>query len=58
MNNLGLSIEKYDFKEVGSITASFGVVDINIDVSIARLIESADEALYRAKNNGRNRVEG
>lgn len=41
-----------------SITASIGVTCFNnADQSLADVIKRADIALYRAKNNGRNRVE-
>ena len=40
------------------VTCSFGVAWFrNAEVSLEKLIHSADEALYRAKRNGRNRVE-
>lgn len=40
-----------------SVTASIGVVRTKRMQSIGDLIARADEALYRAKQNGRNRVE-
>jgi diguanylate cyclase (GGDEF)-like protein len=40
-----------------SITASFGVASLHVDESGAALLARADAALYRAKTNGRNRVE-
>lgn len=41
-----------------SVTASFGVALLQPDQSFAMLLSQADEALYRAKAQGRNRVEG
>jgi two-component system, cell cycle response regulator len=38
------------------ITASFGVASFSAGQSAASLYKSADEALYRAKNTGKNRV--
>lgn len=42
-----------------NITMSFGVASANPqeDMDYLKLIKSADEALYRAKNQGRNRIE-
>lgn len=40
------------------VTASFGVAELNRPATNAsRLIRLADKALYRAKNDGRNRIE-
>lgn len=53
---LRTAIENHRFEGAGSITCSFGVaqfVDGDTDSSLAR---RADEALYHAKNGGRNRV--
>jgi diguanylate cyclase (GGDEF)-like protein len=59
---LRMAIANYDFhldNQPTSITISIGVVsqvlERKADVDI--LLETLDEALYRAKNNGRNRVE-
>ena len=43
--------------EVPSFTCSFGVVDVSRFDSFQKAYESVDAKLYRAKNNGRNRVE-
>ncbi len=52
------SLSDYDFDKCHQVTASFGVVEIeSCDESLDALIEKVDQALYKAKNNGRNRVE-
>jgi len=50
-------IEKYNFPAVGTITASFGVTVWYPDDMIESMIARVDKALYKAKDNGRNRVE-
>ena len=50
-------IEKYEFSEVGNKTASFGLACFEDDISIEKLIDNADVALYKAKAQGRNNVQ-
>lgn len=45
-----------DDGEVVNVTASFGVVAFDCDENLESLIERADQALYQAKNGGRNTV--
>ena len=49
-------IQSYNFYEVGKVTCSFGVTICNEDDTIESVTKRADEALYEAKETGRNRV--
>ena len=53
---LRVAIEEIDFKDIGTITCSFGVVCYENRESGESFIKRADDALYRAKDEGRNRV--
>ena len=46
-----------EFPAVGRLTASFGVATHRAGDLPETILARADTALYRAKNNGRNRVE-
>jgi glycine cleavage system pyridoxal-binding protein P len=50
-------IEKYAFTEAGTVTCSFGVTEYRDGDSIDSLVTRADQSLYKAKEQGRNRVE-
>jgi len=53
---LRTSIEKNEFEDVGYKTASFGVTHIEHGDTVQSVIQRADEALYTAKNSGKNMV--
>ena len=50
------NIEKNEFGGVGYKTSSFGVAQIEHADTVQSLIQRADEALYSAKNSGKNIV--
>lgn len=50
------NIETASFPQVGHITASIGYVEIATQSIPAEVLSHADEALYYAKNNGRNQL--
>ncbi len=52
-----MEMERCDFGHVGRITASFGVTCVQEGDTVPRILRRADQALYRAKETGRNRVE-
>ena len=51
-----VAMEKYAFPQVGSITASVGLSEIKVSDTPEAVCERADQAVYYAKRNGRNRV--
>jgi len=50
------AIDAYEFPEIISLTASFGVAQFEKYDSIVKVFDKADKALYEAKEQGRNRV--
>ena len=51
------TIESYTFIQELKITCSIGVSQLHSADTYIELFKRADEALYKAKNNGKNRVE-
>lgn len=51
------AVAAHDFAVVGSVTASMGVAEYRLGETPIALLERADDALYRAKAGGRNRIE-
>jgi diguanylate cyclase (GGDEF)-like protein len=51
------AVEQIKFDEIGTVTCSFGVAQYVYGDTAESLTSRADNALYRAKLNGRNRVE-
>lgn len=54
--SLCYEVSSYPFETVGTKTASFGIAQIQEGESVELLLERVDDALYRAKESGRNRV--
>lgn len=50
-------IEQTRFPVIGTLTCSLGVTVMRAGDQLSELLQRVDEALYRAKNGGRNRVE-
>ena len=53
---LRTAIEQHPFPTVGQVTASMGVIAVVGDVDRKKVFARVDDALYRAKEGGRNRV--
>lgn len=49
-------VEKYNFYEVGTKTISLGISSFEKNDTIETLFKKADEALYNAKESGRNKT--
>ena len=56
-NNIELAVMQIEQGTTLKFTASFGLTTSEIEAAqLATLLRFADEALYAAKNSGRNRV--
>lgn len=51
-----IAMEDNYFPQVGQVTISIGVTQLDPNIFTATLIDHADKALYYAKHNGRNQV--
>lgn len=54
--SLRKKVEKFKFTGVERVTSSFGVGKIDKNESKEKFLKRIDEALYKSKENGRNRI--
>ncbi len=49
-------LERFDFPQIGQVTVSIGIVEIAAQDHPSTVVEHADQALYYAKEQGRNQT--
>jgi diguanylate cyclase (GGDEF)-like protein/PAS domain S-box-containing protein len=57
LERIRAGIEQYEYSIAETVTCSFGMAQLSAGMSLTDLILRADQAMYKAKSNGRNRVE-
>lgn len=57
IEGLRIKIANTDFEVAGKKTASFGMTQYKKNDTVDFMIKRTDDALYKAKNNGRNKIE-
>jgi diguanylate cyclase (GGDEF)-like protein len=55
-NRIRQKVEKFKFKSVESVTISIGLIEVSKDESRHEVLKRVDKLLYKAKEQGRNRV--
>lgn len=50
------TIEEYNFPQIGCVTVSIGVVQLQTKILATALFDQADQALYYVKKHGKNQV--
>ncbi len=50
------AMAEYSFPQIGQVTISIGVIEMDPSIFTATLLDRADKALYHAKRNGRNQT--
>ncbi len=50
------TVEDYYFEEIGNLTISIGIVELQNDDNIDLMFKRVDDLLYESKNKGRNKV--
>ncbi len=54
--NLRKKVENHTFEKVGTKTMSLGISELKFDENILEFIKNADDAMYKAKRSGKNKV--
>lgn len=50
------TVEEYDFPQIGRVTISIGIVQLQTGMLATTLFDQADQALYHVKKTGKNQV--
>ncbi len=56
LERLRKKVGEYDFPQVGQVTVSIGYIEIHAGDMSSEVLSKADEALYYAKDHGRNQI--
>ena len=55
-NRVKNKVSQYDFKEVGHLTISLGLVELHKDETVDKILKRVDDLMYESKEKGRDKL--